>query len=116
MKKLLLLLVLPVILSLAACGPSNQLVGESWVGKGVFGGTNTLVFTGDTLTTIEEMKGAGSSESTTEIDSYKVEEGRVGVVIAAEGGKSKSTTWFKIISPERISTPGPFGDMEFVKK
>lgn len=98
-KKIFHIALLPVILLLAACGPSNTLMGK-WQSEPIMGNSNSMEFKSGSIIVNNE---AGSVE--TKIKGYTVEKDRVGVIIPQ--GDNTVTGWFKIVDADTISQDIP---------
>lgn len=108
MKKIKLVIVVAMVSLLAACG-GGPLEGK-WKMEPQMGINATMEFKGKTLTMSREMMGV-SEEVSIEVDDYKTEEGRVGVVIEKDG--NKATQWYKLIDADTIQEGDGFAKMVY---
>lgn len=100
MKKILYAVVFPIMLFLAACGPSNQLIG-SWQSEPVMGISSKMEFKGGAMIS-SSMMGGMEQKQEVKVDEYKVEKDRVGVTISDPQSKQTATVWFQLVDADTI--------------
>lgn len=103
MKKMLYLLVLPVIFLLSGCG--NALSGK-W-GNGV-AEESFIEFTGDKQIVVNKAMGMESKKEIP-IKEYKVEKNRVGTVISDPATHEEATLWYDIVDANTVKLSSMFG-------
>jgi hypothetical protein len=83
---------------LSACGPSNPLIGNWEVNMNAMGLGNMGMATPNIEFTSSSMK---QMDIETKVKSYKVEKGKVGVVL--EANNQEATVWFEIVDENTIT-------------
>jgi len=106
MQKFAYVLALPVVLLLAACGPSNPLIGQ-WESEPMMGMVSQIEFKSGAIVSSGSF-GRMSNSAEIKVDEYKIEKDKVGVVI--KEGNSSMTMTYNIVDADTIEQ-----DMGIVK-
>ncbi|MDD4912218.1 MAG: hypothetical protein PHP57_07970 [Sideroxydans sp.] len=106
MKRLIYVVALPVVLLLAACGPSNPLIGQ-WESEPMMGIVSLVEFKSGSMINSGSIGGMTNSAEV-KVKDYKIEKDKVGVVLEQEGATVTMT--YNLVDTDTIEQ-----DMGFVK-
>lgn len=106
MKRLFYVVALPVVLLLAACGPSNPLIGQ-WESEPMMGMVSSIEFKSGSMISSGSIGGMANSAEM-KVKDYKIEKDKVGVVI--EQDNASVTMTYNLVDTDTIEQ-----DMGIVK-